>query len=273
MIVAANAHSSNSHVAMNQSLVSNSSVALLSQCISNDGGSDESCPPSRPISAASDSSESSTESSTTSEEDEEQEVAFNTIKRRQTNINVISPKSASPTLNSDSSYSLTPHPTSTSIVAINDTLGHCDEMQSITNSNGEDTQKINDQSAVNKSPTGDVNDNKENGVTSKSVNSPEINKLNGDKGDIERTPKETAIDSVIKSDDKNSKKEQNHSKSASSINVLVNSHDEQHNSLPGISLPARFKKANSKAKKSTIRKSDLRNNGCGSSDVDKKLPK
>lgn len=273
MIVAANLPSSNSYVAMNQSLVSNSSVNPLSQCISNDGGSDESCSPSRPISAASDSSESSTESSTTSEEDEEQEIAFNTIKRRQTKINVISPKSASPTPNSDSSNSLTPNLSSTSNVAINETLGHCDETQAITNSNGDDTQKLNDQSAVNTSPTGDVNDNKENGVTSKSVKSPEITKLNGDKGDIVRTPNETAIDSVIKSDDKNSKKEHNNSKSASSMNVLVNSHDEQHNSLPGINLSARFKKANSKAKKSTIRKSDLRNNGCGSSDVDKKLSK
>ena len=56
------------------------------------------------------------------------------------------------------------------------------------------------------------------------------------------------------------------------MNSVVNSFDEQ-NSLPGINLPARFKKANSKTKKSTIRKSDLRNNGCGSSDSDKKVSK
>ena len=273
MIVAANSPSSTSHVAMNQGLVSTSSNTLLSQCTSNDGGTDESCVPSRPISAASDSSESSTESSTTSEDDEEQEVAFNTIKRRQTKINVISPKSASPTPNNDSSNSLTPNLSTTLNVANNENTAHCEEMVSIANSNGDNSQKMNDHSAVNNSSSGDVNDNTENGDKTKTVKIPEITKLNGDKGDIVRTPNETTIDSAIKSDDKNSKRENKNSKSASSMNALVNSHDEQHNSLPGINLPARFKKANSKAKKSTIRKSDLRNNGCGSSDVDKKLSK
>merc|ERR1712150_332175 len=61
-------------------------------------------------------------------------------------------------------------------------------------------------------------------------------------------------------------------KSACSMNTVVNSFDEHQSSLPGITLPARFKKANNKNKKSTIRKSDLRNNGCGS-DTDEKVSK
>ena len=114
-----------------------------------------------------------------------------------------------------------------------------------------------------------LNHNKENGVKSQSKDNAEA-KVNGDSQT--RTPSVAPIDSAIKIDDKNTKKEQKTAKSATSINSTANSLDEQHPSLPGINLPARFKKANSKNKKSTIRKSDLRNNGCGS-DLDKKVSK
>merc|ERR1711993_13699 len=105
----------------------------------------------------------------------------------------------------------------------------------------------------------------ENGVNKKTDVSPEMTKINGDKHDIMRTPSVIRNDSGLKGDDKRTKKETKNSKSTTSPNALVNSIDEHQTSLPGINLPARFKKGNSKAKKSTIRKSDLRNNGCGSS--------
>merc|ERR1719411_2376007 len=105
--------------------VSNSSTSGTLLSPANDGNTEESCSPSRPISAASDSSESSTESSTTSE-DEEQEVAFNTIKRRQTMINVISPKSASPHPHNDLSISSSTLST-TSNISNNENQEHCDE--------------------------------------------------------------------------------------------------------------------------------------------------
>lgn len=272
MTVAANSPNSNVQVAKNHSLGANSSISGLQLLLSNDGKTDDCCPPSRPISAASDSSESSTESSATSEDDEEQEVTFNTIKRRQTKINVITPKSVSSSPKNESNSMVASKPSTTSNAAINDTQETCDELKNIANSNGDRACNINDKSAVNDSKTGDVNDNKENGFNKKPRSSPDIAKINGDKSDIERTPSETTIDSVTKSDDKNIKKEPKTSKSANSMNSVVNSFDEQ-NSLPGINLPARFKKANSKTKKSTIRKSDLRNNGCGSSDSDKKVSK
>ena len=76
--------------------------------------------------------------------------------------------------------------------------GHCDEKERIVNSNGDNAPKMNDKSAVNDSVTGDVNDNKENGVRKKTENSPEQTKINGDKSDILRTPSVATNDSVIK---------------------------------------------------------------------------
>ena len=238
--------------------------------MSNESRTEESLSPSRPISAASDSSESSTESSATSE-DEEQEVTFNTIKRRQTKINVISPKSASPQPHNDLSISSSKLST-TSNISNNEKQEHCDETKYIVDSNGDNKIKSNEKSAVIDLKSSDANDNKENGVKSEIDSIAVEGKINGDKTSSTRTPSVTSIDSSIKIEDKNSKKDQKNAKSACSANAVVNSFDEHQSNLPGINLPARFKKANNKNKKSTIRKSDLRNNGCGS-DTDKKVSK
>jgi len=270
-IAAATISTSTSPVAMNHSSTSNSSNTGLSLSPSVETTTEECSSPSRPVSAASDSSESSTESSTTSEDDEDQEVAFNTIKRRQTKINVITPKSPSSSPPINSNNSVVSKNSATSNVALNDAEKQCDETKYIVHSNGDNACKM---SAVNDCLSGDVNDNnKENGENKEAENNVEVTKVNGDKNDIVRTQSAITIDSVIKSDDNSSKKEQKSPKTANSMNALVNSFEEQPNSLPGINLPARFKKANSKAKKSTIRKSDLRNIGGGSSDVDKKVSK
>ena len=251
---------------MNHSSTSSSTNTGLSISLSNETTAEECSSPSRPVSAASDSSESSTESSTTSEDDEDQEVAFNTIKRRQTKINVITPKSPSSSPPTNSNNTVASKNSTTLNVASNDTQNECDETKYIVNTNGDNACKM---SAVNDCLTGDVNDNnKENGDDKDAENDVKVTKVNGDKNDV-RTQSAITIDSVIKSDDKSSKKEQKSPKTANSMNALVNSFDEP-TSLPGINLPARFKKANSKTKKSTIRKSDLRN--CAS-DVDKKVSK
>ena len=263
-ITTSSSSTSTSHIAISAIAISTNAAGSGLSTSTNDSKSEENLFPSRPISAASDSSESSTESSTTSE-DEDQEVTFNTIKRRQTKVNVISPKSASPQPHNDISSTLNSKHTTTSIC---ENLVHCDDTKVIIDKNG-DNNKSNDRCAVIDLKSKDGLDNKENGVKSQSKDNAEA-KVNGDSQT--RTPSVAPIDSAIKIDDKNTKKEQKTAKSATSINSTANSLDEQHPSLPGINLPARFKKANSKNKKSTIRKSDLRNNGCGS-DPDKKVSK
>jgi len=271
VIATANTTTSTSHVAMSANAAVSNSAGLGLHTLSNDSRAEESLSPSRPISAASDSSESSTESSTTSEEDEEQEVTFNTMKRRQTKINVISPKSASPQPHNDFNNSSSKLST-TSSLSNNENQEHCDETKYIVDSNGDNKIKSNEKSAVNDLKSSDAYDKKENGIKSQIDSNADEGKINGDKTNSTRTPCATPIDSAIKSDDKNSKKDQKNTKSACSMNTVVNSFDEHQSSLPGITLPARFKKANNKNKKSTIRKSDLRNNGCGS-DTDKKVSK
>ena len=187
-------------------------------------------------------------------------------------INVISPKStSSPHVEKNVSSNL--KVSNLPNAASDNAKENCDDTTCIINSNGDNFATLKDTNAVNDSLIGDVNENMENGVNKKSDGSPETTKINGDKHDIIRTPSVIRNDSGLKGDDKSTKKETKNSKSTSSPNALVNSLDDHQTSLPGINLPARFKKGNSKAKKSTIRKSDLRNNGCGSSDSDKKVSK
>merc|ERR1712018_168730 len=146
VITTANTTASNSQVAISANAVICNSVGSGLHILSNENRTEESLSPSRPISAASDSSESSTESSTTSE-DEEQEVTFNTIKRRQTKINVISPKSASPQPHNDLSISSSTLST-TSNISNNEKQEHCDETKYIVDSNGDNKIKSNEKSAV-----------------------------------------------------------------------------------------------------------------------------
>ena len=263
----ANNTSSTSPVAINSNTILSNIAAGSGLHTTNDNNSEENLSPSRPISAASDSSESSTESSTTSE-DEDQEVTFNTIKRRQTKVNVISPKSASPQPHNDTTNTFNPK-ISTANISSYDNQAHCDDTKVIADKNGDNNIKSTDKCAVITLKSSNAFDNKENGVESQTDNNAD-GKVNGDS--LTRTPSVAPVDSAIKIDDKNTKKEKKPAKSNTSLNSMVNSLDDQQPSLPGINLPARFKKANSKNKKSTIRKSDLRNNGCGS-EVDKKVSK
>merc|ERR1712038_1099736 len=207
----------------------------------------------------------------TSEEDEDQEVTFNTIKRRQTKVNVISPKSAAPQPHNDVCNTSSSNFSTTLNNSNSEKQSYCDETKELGDTNGDNNIKSNGKSAVINLKPSNVYDNDENGVENPTDSNGE-DKINGDKIDITRTPSAASNDSEIKKDSKNTKKEQKPNKSASSLNSVANSFDEHQSTLPGINLPVRFKKANSKNKKSTIRKSDLRNNGCGS-DSEKKVSK
>ena len=248
---------------VNHNSVSNASNLGLPPSSSTEAVTDESASLSRPKSSASDSSESSTESSTTSD-DEDSEVTFNTIKRRQTKIHVIAPKPPPSSSPAKSDNSVASSIAETCEAGTDPSPNQCDETKFV-NSNGDNDCKM---KAVNDCYSGDVNDNNKENDDEVESNT-EATKVNGDKEDIGRTHNAIKIASVKKGDEKSNKKEQKSPKSANSINTFVNSSDEQPNSLSGIVLPARFKKVNSKTKKSTIRKSDLRNIGSGSSDVDK----
>ena len=248
--------------------------------------------PSRPLSSASDSSESSTESSTTSEEDDEdQEVTFNTIKRRQTAIHVIAP--ASPSSSSavhsndvtatDIALSAPSAPTERSALP-DGSAKECDETKAIAAnncSNGDDVYKLKAVGDNSTTASGDGNDDdKENSEDEKkdATNTAKnlAPKVNGDKNESERTQNSTSIiGSVFKVDQKSSnKKEQKNQTSATSNSMNNSSNEEQHvGGLSGIVLPARFKKVNSKSKKSTIRKSDLRNSGATTDGDKTKLSK
>ena len=181
---------------------------------------------------------------------------------------MINPKSPSSAPPNNSNNSIAAKVSVTSEAAVNDNENQCAESY-IVNSNGDNACKL---SAVNDCLVSDANkNNKENGDDKESEDNSEVTKVNGDKNDILRT--QSAINIVIKSDDKSSKSDPKSPKSANSANKVLNTSDGQPNSLPGIHLPARFKKANSKTKKSTIRKSDLRNIVGVSSDADKKVSK
>ena len=271
VIATASTTTSNSNVAITANTVAANNAASSRQIFPTEIKSDGSLSPSRPISAASDSSESSTESSTTSEEDEDQEVTFNTIKRRQTKVNVISPKSAAPQPHNDVCNTSSSNFSTTLNNSNSENQSYCDETKELADTNGDNNIKSNGKSAVINLKPSNVYDNKENGVENPTDSNGE-DKINGDKIDVTRTPSAASNDSEIKNDSKNTKKEQKPSKSASSLNSVANSFDEHQSTLPGINLPVRFKKANSKNKKSTIRKSDLRNNGCGS-ESEKKVSK